>query len=178
MNKLTFLVGALLISFAGYGQKYIADKGKVTFFSHASIEDIAATNEKSSGIYNVGDGEIVLSIPIKEFEFDKSLMKDQFNEKYMESDKFPKATFQGTLSGFQLTAAGAQQAKAVGKLTIHGVTKDVEITGTAESAAGKVTLKSKFIVKLADYKVEIPQLMWKNIAEQVEVTVDFGFKVL
>ena len=36
-------------------------------------------------------------------------------------------------------------------------------------------MKSKFIVKLEDYKIKIPQLMWQNIAEQVEVTVDFTF---
>jgi len=37
-------------------------------------------------------------------------------------------------------------------------------------------MKSKFIVKLEDYKIAIPQLLWQNIAEQVEVTVDFTFK--
>ena len=66
--------------------------------------------------------------------------------------------------------------KAQGKLTIHGVTKDVEIPGTIEKQGDKLVMKSVFIVKLADYKVDIPKLMWQNIAEQVEVTVNFTYK--
>jgi hypothetical protein len=39
-----------------------------------------------------------------------------------------------------------------------------------------LSMKTKFIVKLADYDIEIPQLLWQNIAEQVEVTGDFVYK--
>jgi polyisoprenoid-binding protein YceI len=103
-------------------------------------------------------------------------MKEHYNEKYMESEKYPKGTFQGTVTNVDAKATGAQQAKATGKLTIHGVTKEVEIPGTFEKQGDKFVMKAKFIVKLEDYKVAIPQLMWQKIAEQVEVTVDFTFK--
>ena len=39
-------------------------------------------------------------------------------------------------------------------------------------------MKAKFMVKLVDYKIKIPQLLWKNIAEEVEVTVEFNYKSL
>jgi polyisoprenoid-binding protein YceI len=158
------------------GQKYVIEKSYVSFFSHAAIEDIKADNKKVSSIFNVATGEVVFSIPINEFQFAKSLMQEHFNEKYMESDKYPKATFQGKVSAFDLQVNGQQQAKATGKLTIHGVTRDVEIPGTLEKQGDKLAMKSKFVVKLADYKITIPQLLWKNIAEQVEVTVDFLYK--
>jgi polyisoprenoid-binding protein YceI len=159
-----------------YGQKYVTDKSLVSFYSHAAIEDITATNKKVSGLYNSETGEIVFSIPISEFQFAKSLMQEHFNEKYMESDKFPKATFQGKVVGLDVSNKDMQQAKAVGKLTIHGVTNDVEIPGTFEKQDNKLLMKTKFIVKLVDYKIAIPQLLWQNIAEQVEVTSEFIFK--
>jgi polyisoprenoid-binding protein YceI len=176
--KKTNVIIAVLITLCSYAsaQKYVIDKSFVTFYSHASIEDITADNKKSSGIFNSATGDIVFSIPITEFKFQKSLMQEHFNEKYMESDKFPKATFQGKVEGFNATAEGAQQLKAVGKLTIHGQTQNVEIPGTLEKVKDKYQMKSKFVVKLVDYKIEIPQLLWQNIAEQVEVTVDFTFK--
>lgn len=169
-----FLLTALSIS--ALGQKYVVEKSSVSFYSEAAIEDIYAENTRTPGIFNEASGDIAFSIPIKAFQFKKSLMQEHFNEKYLESDKYPKSTFQGKVNGFLNTAAGIQSVKATGKLTIHGVTKEVEIPGTIEFDGGKLTMKTKFIVKLEDYNVKIPQLMWKNIAEQVEVTVDFTFK--
>jgi polyisoprenoid-binding protein YceI len=172
------LVLALLMSLAlcGQAQKYVVEKSLISFYSHAAIEDISAKNEKIASIFNAATGEIVFSIPVSEFQFAKSLMQEHFNEKYMESDKYPKASFQGVIAGYDASAKGAQQLKAKGKLTVHGVTKDVEIPGTLEKQGDKLSLKTKFIIKLEDYNITRPQLLWKNIAEQVEVTTDISYK--
>lgn len=158
-------------------QKYVSEKGVITFFSEAAIEDIKADNLKASSMMNISTTDIAFVVPIREFSFEKKLMQEHFNEKYLESEKYPKATFSGKLDGFISTGApGIQQVKAKGKLAIHGVTKDVEISGTAESTTQHILIKSKFIVRLEDYKIKIPQLMWQNIAEQVEVSVEFTYK--
>lgn len=157
-------------------QKYVLENGVITFFSEAAIENIAAKNEKANSILNIQTLDIAFSVPIREFQFEKKLMQEHFNEKYLESEKFPKSTFAGKISGFDNTVKGTQQVKADGKLTIHGVTTTVEISGRAEVQSDKIILKSKFIVKLSDYNIRIPQLMWQNIAEQVEVTVEFTYK--
>lgn len=174
-NWLT-LVFVLASSLCVTAQKYVTEKSFVSFYSHATLEDISAENGRAGGIFNATTNDIAFSVPIKEFEFAKSLMKEHFNEKYLESDKYPKSTFQGKISDFDFNVSGVQNAKATGKLFIHGVTKDVEISGTIEKQGTKLLFKSKFIVKLEDYKVTIPQLVWQNIAEQVEVTIDFVFK--
>lgn len=169
----TFIMLLVLQTMA---QKYSLEKSHVGFYSHATIEDITADNSKAVSIFNAATGDIAFSIPIKEFEFAKSLMKEHFNEKYMDSEKYPKSTFQGKIAVFDSKAIGPQNVKATGKLTIHGETKDVDLPGTIEVQGANLVMKSKFIVKLEDYKIAIPQLMWQNIAEQVEVTVDFTFK--
>ena len=157
-------------------QKFVTETTHVSFYSHAAIEDITADNKKATGIFNSETNEIAFSIPINEFQFPKSLMQEHFNEKYMESDKYPKGAFQGKIAGYNKAAAGVQQVKASGKLTIHGVTRDVEIPGTIEKKDSKLEMKAKFIVKLVDYKIKIPELLWNKVAEQVEVTVDLTFK--
>lgn len=159
-----------------WSQKFVAEESMVTFFSSATIEDITADNTKSSSIFNSETGDIAFSIPIREFEFEKSLMKEHFNEKYMDTEKFPKSTFQGQIEGFDVGSTAIQHVKAVGKLTIHGRTNDIDIPGTVQKRGDKLMMKSKFIVRLEDYKIKIPTLMWQNIAEQVEVTIDFTFK--
>jgi hypothetical protein len=174
--KKVFFYALTLVCFSSEAQKYISEKSNVVFFSDAAIEDITAKNSKSTSIFNPETGDIAFSIPVPEFEFAKSLMKEHFNEKYMETEKFPKSTFQGKVAGYDPKASGPQQAKAAGKLTIHGVTRDVEIPGTLELAGDKINLKSKFNVKLDEYNVKRPQLLWQNIAEAVEVTIDFTYK--
>lgn len=174
--KFLYLVFFGLVFTEAISQKYTLEKGTASFFSHATIEDIAAKNEKVAGLFNASTGDVAFSIPIQEFQFAKSLMKEHFNEKYMESDKYPKATFQGKVAGFDLNSNQLLQTVATGKLTIHGQTKDIEVPGTIEKQGDRLVFKAKFIAKLEDYKIAIPQLMWQNVAEQVEVTVDFVFK--
>ncbi len=174
--KIIFICLCLWVPVVAQAQKYISEKSSITFFSKATVEDIAAKNEKSMAMLDAGTGDIAFSVPIAEFQFEKSLMKEHFNEKYLESEKFPKATFQGKLTGFSLSATGPQATQAKGQLNIHGVARDADITGTSEVRDGRIVLAAKFIVRLEDHNVKIPQLLWKNIAESVEVTIDFTLK--
>jgi polyisoprenoid-binding protein YceI len=163
-----------VLPLAGFGQKIVVKKSSVTFFSDAAIEDITATTTKASGIIDLSEKKFAFSIPIKEFEFEKTLMKEHFNEKYMETEKFPKATFTGTIDNIDKDAL-EQQVKATGKLTIHGVTREVEIPASIKKEGAINHVNSKFVVRLEDYAIQIPQLLFQNIAESVEVTVDFRF---
>lgn len=164
------------ISFGAQSQKLVLEKSRIVFFSDAPIEDILAENVKTTGLFNPLTGDIAFSVPVRGFQFEKSLMQEHFNEKYMESDKYPKATFQGTITGLDAGTTTAQQVTAKGELTIHGVMKVVEIPGVVERRGDEWILKTKFIVKLSDHNIRIPRLIFQHIAEQVEVTADFTFK--
>lgn len=158
-------------------QKYGLEKSIVVFFSDAAIEDIRAQNTKALSIYNTETNEVAFSIPIQSFQFGNSTMQEHFNEKYMESEKYPKATFQGKFNLADSDRADQPQpVTAIGKLTIHGVTREVEIPGTIQVSNPKIVAKATFMIKLADYNIKIPQLLWQKIAEQVQVTVEFTYK--
>ncbi|HTJ50997.1 MAG TPA: YceI family protein [Cyclobacteriaceae bacterium] len=175
-----FLLGfsLLILSVSAGAQKFRSEKGSITFFSDGAIEDIVATNTAAGSLLNSSTGELVFIVPILEFRFSKSLMREHFNEKYMETERYPKSTFMGKLVGYDVTKAGEQNVKAVGKLTMHGVTQNIEVPGTIEFAEGKAIVKSKFVVKLVDYKIKIPTIVWQNIAEEVELRIDFTYKTI
>jgi polyisoprenoid-binding protein YceI len=180
--KYSFLASVLFFTLMvlgdnGYAQLYVADGGVITFYSSAPLEDIQASNGKVSSIFNTVTGDIAFSVPINQFEFKKKLMQEHFNDKYMESDKYPRATFSGKVTGFDPERTSAQQVTARGKLTIHGITREVVIPGTVERHAERLRIFTRFMVKLEDYQVKIPRLMWQNIAEEVEVTVDVEYKL-
>jgi polyisoprenoid-binding protein YceI len=172
MKHLLLTAILLLLHFhALYSQRYTVKEGVVDFFSHAPLEDISAENKNIQSLFNVETGEIAFRIRISDFRFSKKLMQEHFNEKYMESDKYPYATFSGSLGGFNANASGEQQVTATGKLTIHGVTHDVSTPGTVRRNGEYYQMDSSFMVRLEDYGIAIPQLLWQNIAEEVKVTI-------
>jgi len=175
IRVLLFLL-LLFVYLSANSQKYSLEKSSVSFFSEAPIENISAQNSKTSSLLNAISGEVVFSIPIKEFKFNKSLMQEHFNEKYMESDKYPKAIFQGKFLNFNLNEKGEQNVRALGKLTMHGVTREIDVQGTVEIGSNQLLARANFLIKLKDYKIKIPQLLWNNIAQEVKVTVEFTYK--
>lgn len=157
-------------------QKYKLTSSEVSFFSEAPLENIEAHNKQTTSLFDGATGEIAFVVPIKGFQFKKSLMQEHFNENYMESDKYPNGTFKGKVSGYDPEKSGKQTAVAEGDLTIHGVTRKVRIEGTLQLQSGKATLNATFPVKLVDHDIEIPQVVFYNIAEVVEVTVQLTYE--
>src|SRR5258705_1888960 len=154
---------------------FYTKSGKISFFSSTSLEDIAATNKSVISLLDTKTGDLQFAAFMKGFEFRKALMQEHFNADYVESSKFPKAEFKGQItnnSEINYTTNGIYTAKVKGKLTIHGVTKDIETTGTVTIKDGKLTLSSSFNVVVADYKIIIEKLYKDNIAKAIKVTVD------
>lgn len=176
--RASLLILVLVSWKANAQQRYFAEKSVITFFSDGVVEDISATNQKVTSIFDVVDGEIAYLMSIKDFQFPNKTMQVHFNEKYLESEKYPKSSFQGKITGFNFAAGGKQQVKATGKLTIHGVTKNVDIPGTIEVNGNRLSVQSKFLIKLIDYDIKVPQIVWQNIAQQVDVTIDFVYRPL
>lgn len=159
-----------------FGQKFKSDSSYVHFYSDAPMEDIEASNLDGQSAFDLETGEIVFSIPIKSFDFEKSLMQEHFNENYLESDKYPKATFVGKVSGFSRTTQLKQKAKAEGLMTIHGVDQKISSEGEILLDGNRVVVNAKFPIELSDYKIKIPKVVFYNIAEVVEVTIQFSYE--
>jgi YceI-like domain len=152
--------------------KYQLASSDISFFSKAPLEDIEAHNKEAKGIIDWTSRNFTFRIPIKSFVFKKSLMQEHFNENYMESTKFPNATFKGIIEGdFDLTKNGTYSVTASGELDIHGVKQSRKIVATIEVKDKGIKINCKFSVKVADHKIEIPTLVFNKIAEEVEVTV-------
>lgn len=155
-------------------QRFMTRDGTIRFFSETPIEDIEAINNQVSTAIDLDKGEIVFSLLMKAFTFEKALMQEHFNEKYVESDKFPKATFKGTIeNAVDLVLKEApQEVKIKGSLTIHGVTRDIAIVATlSQSGPRQLAGSAVFDVALADYNIKVPAAVRDNIAKTIQVTV-------
>lgn len=177
MKKSTLLLIFIVCEFTTFGQKYVSDQSRVHFYSSAPVEDIEAVNDQSKSAMDLSNGGFAFSVPSSQFQFKKSLMQEHFNENYMESEKYPKATFTGKVKDWELFE-GERQVVASGELTIHGVTKNVDIPAQLNIQQNQLVVDSVFPVALAEYKIKIPKALFYNIADTVEVTIHFEYKPL
>jgi polyisoprenoid-binding protein YceI len=175
MKKSIIVIALLMLGHAAFAQKYMTRTGKVSFFSATSVENIEAFNNEAASVLDSKTGDLAFQVPIKSFKFEKALMQEHFNENYMESDKYPKAEYKGKvtdISKVNFAKDGTYNVSTSGKMTMHGVTKDVTIPGTITVKGGDATLNSKFKVKVADYGIKIPSMVVTKVAKEIEVTVN------
>jgi len=180
-TTLNLLIAFVLLGSPAMAQKFITKNGNISFFSSTPMEDIEAHNKQVNAALDVETGDFVFKVLIKSFKFEKALMQEHFNENYMESDEFPNATFVGKVANhadIDFTKEGVYNAQIEGKLTIHGVSQDIEETGTFTVSKKGIAGKSKFNIKVGDYNIDIPKTVINNIAESIEVTVAVDMKPL
>ena len=164
MNK---LITFILIFFVTnlYSQRFITQEAEISFFSEAPIEDISAKNYKVSAVYDLKTNQLVFQLNISDFIFPKPLMQEHFNENYLESDKFPKASFSAIIGMLN------EVSIATGTLKIHGESNEVEVKGALVEINDSIMIDATFTIQLKDYKIKIPKIVMYNIAEEIEVTI-------
>jgi len=174
--KKILILAFLSIAMQSKGQLYMTNTGEVSFFSKTPMEDIDAINKSVSSIINTATNEVAVQMRITNFVFPNKLMQEHFNENYLESEKFPSATFKGKIKeSVNLTVPGTYAIEALGSATIHGVTRPIELNGTIVSTGNNLTLSCQFEIKLVDYQIKIPKIVFAKIAEVIKVSSKLNY---
>ena len=169
---LPFLLLAVTIAF---GQsKYMTKSGSMSFeASQPSFEPIEATHSAVSALLSADTGELAVLALVRGFRFPLALMEEHFNENYIESHQYPKTSFKGSILNFDSNALSNQPrtVQLTGELSMHGVTKPINVSATVFKTDERITLESSFSVKTSDFGIEIPSLVRKQIDENVQIQV-------
>ena len=173
MRKLLFTIClSLAASPAVHAQKFGTRTGNVSFFSKSPLEDIKAENNQAYAVIDAGKKDLAIALLLKGFIFEKELMQTHFNENYVESDKYPKASFNGTFEGGALDKDGSFQVTVKGILSLHNVTKTIEVPATLKKQGNSITGNASFSVKPEDYNISIPSIVRDKIAREITITVN------
>lgn len=167
------LIAIIFLAWNAHAQFFSTPSAKIDFFSKTPVEDIEAHSINGVAILNTKTGEIAFQVANTSFNFPNKLMQEHFNEKYMESEKFPKSSFKGKINEkIDYTKDGTHDVTVTGNLTVHGVDQARTIKGKVIIANGTIQLITDFMVKVADHKIEIPKLVLAKIAEEINVSVN------
>ena len=180
MKKTVFVI-AIVMFLMGVqlnAQKYITKAGSIEIFSQTPIFTIEGINKKVASILNLETGDLVVTTLIRSFKFHEALVEDHFNENYLESEKFPKASFKGKIPNFQdidVKKNGDYKVAVKGDLTIHGTTIPIEQQATITVKDGKISGKTIFNVSLAKYKIKVEENYKDAIKDEIKLNVRFDY---
>ncbi|OMQ08193.1 YceI family protein [[Flexibacter] sp. ATCC 35103] len=174
--NLFVLLFIMVVNTDGFAQKLITKTGTIKFqASMPNYEEVAAENKSVSAVLEQSTGDFAALVLIKGFRFKVALMEEHFNENYMESEKFSKATLKGKIDDFDISKITntAKNFTLKGDLTIHGQTKPVNVIIKISKAANGVNAVGSFEVKPEDFDIEIPSLVRKKIADKIKINYNF-----
>lgn len=154
--------------------RYTTDTGTIQFKSDAPLELIRAASSDMKGIIDTDRRAFAFSVEMKSFQgFNSPLQREHFNENYLETNKYPKATYSGKIiENIDWDQAGTYEVRSKGKLSIHGLEQERIIKGTLIIGDGTIHLRSTFSVLLEEHQINIPKIMFQKISEEIKVVIE------
>ncbi|MEM6720425.1 MAG: YceI family protein [Bacteroidota bacterium] len=175
MKNILYLCMFLMVGTVA-AQKYYTKTG-TTYFkaSVAAFEPVEAKSNSTTAVLRADTGELAALLFIKSFHFRIALMEEHFNENYMDSDKYPKATFKGKLAGFTMAdvSSTAKEYDLAGTLTVRGQSKEIATKAKVSKDGDKIIIASLFSVKPQDFGIEIPSIVREKIAKEINITLNY-----
>jgi len=171
MRILLFVLSLLSVN-SLLAQKYMSRTAEVYFFSDKdAVEVVEAVNNQVGAIVDLENGDIAFQIQMRAFHFDIALMEEHFNENYIESEIYPKATFRGSFTNLPKDLSVEQTYTITGTMDFHGVKKEMKIPVSLVLKEAVLQGNTKFNLLCSDFNIEIPKIVSDKISNTIEVTV-------
>lgn len=164
---------AIPVKVEAQGGLYRVTEGSIRFRSDAPLENIEASTRQLEGLLDTEKGTFAFSAPVRSFQgFNSPLQREHFNENYLESDKYPKATFAGKIiETIDFSKPGKYEVRAKGKLSIHGREQERIIRSILTIENGRLQISSEFSVLLEEFNIAIPKIVYQKISEEINVSL-------
>lgn len=155
------------------GQQYLTKNGSVVFLSQASLSEFEGKSTSLQGLIDYDKNLLDFYLDLNTLDTGIGLRDKHMRENYLETADFPFAEFTGKLSDLQKPVSGkVQQVTALGKFKLHGVEREITVNGTlTPQSNGSLVLDAKFVILLSDYKIEIPKLVFYELAPEQQVSL-------
>lgn len=159
--------------------KFSTSKGTILFeASVAFFTEVAANNNNVSCILYPKKNQLNFLAYITDFNFERSLMQEHFNDNYLESHRYPKASFKGIIEKFDVKDINSVSRTYYlkGKIYIHGKSKNIRVPAQIKKVAGRIAIKSDFVLNTDDFKIKIPFMVENKVSKEVKVTVNVALR--
>jgi len=162
-----------------YAQKYLCKSGTTSFVASVeTFEPVEATNKSTTVLLDCTTGKLAALLFVNAFHFEIALMQEHFNENYMDTEQYPKATFNGEILDFNLSKLTTEPTvfNLKGILTIKEVSKPVETTVQIVQQNNTILLTGAFSITPEEYAIKIPKIVRKKIADKTQLTFNYALQ--
>ena len=152
----------------------IKDGSSITYRINHSLHHIEATSKDGWFRVELDPAKkeiksVTAQVDVMTFDSGNS-NRDSHAMEVVESIKYPDVTFAGT----SVTQNG-DSLMVTGKLTFHGVTKDIIMTGVIKWSQDKVEVDGIFELSITAFKIERPSLLMIPVDDALKFTLHAAF---
>ena len=178
MIRTWFVICGLVFSFMAHAQEYKTENGEVEFLSKAALNEFAGTSSQLQGLLDFDQNLLDFYIDLNTLKTGIGLRDRHMRENYLETKKFPFAEFTGKIKEeVKLSRKRVQEVTATGTFKIHGIERKIEVPGTITRLGnGEINLDAAFKVLLSDFNIDIPKVVFYELADEQEVTIKAKLK--
>ena len=183
MKKLIILI--LLMTGVVFSGEFHVDKDKnniVKFISDAPIENFEGVTDKIDGYLFFEDSdltknsELYFEVDLNSLDTGIGLRNRHMRENYLETDRFPLTHYKGKIISSNVVNDTTVSVKAEGVIFIHGIEQPLVVTANLFNKSDGYRIQTNFIVKLSDFQIEIPSIMFYKINENMALRCNFYIK--
>ncbi len=163
--------------------EYQVDKNKksqVKFISDAPIDDFEGVTNKIDGYLAwenedlTDQSEMYFEVDLNSIDTGIGLRNRHMRENYLHTDKYPYTHYNGKITSSENLDDSTYAVTTTGVIFIHGIEKPLSVQGTVrKTGINAYRIKTNFQVKLSDFNIEIPSIMFYKINETMELVLDF-----
>jgi len=159
-------------------QTFLTESGNVDFLSKAPLSEFNGVSDKLHGLIDLSGNVLDFYVDLNTLDTGIGLRDKHMRDNYLETEKYPFAEFTGKFNAIpSLTSGSKIPVTANGKFKIHGVERQIQVTGTlSKNTKGELELEAGFEVLLSDYKIPVPKLIFYELAENQTVTINATLK--
>jgi polyisoprenoid-binding protein YceI len=157
-------------------------KNMVKFVSDAPIEDFEGiTNQIDGYVYwkdsdFTDNSDIYFEVDLNALDTGIGLRNRHMRENYLETDQYPITHFKGKLISNSVLNDTTVSVEAKGDIFIHGIEQPLTVTANLIKKPEGYRIQANFIVKLSDFQIEVPSIMFYKIDENMDMQLDFYVK--
>ncbi len=191
MRKIIILLAAVTIGVSSLTARELqvdkAAKNHVKFTSDAKIESFSGVTDRIDGyvIWSGNDlkpdvslagSKVYFEVELNGLDTGIGMRNRHMRENFLETDKYPYAHYTGEIVRVDTASGGAFDITTSGKLFIHGKEQAVTLKVQVSPQGNEYLVHSSFEVKLPDYDIKVPTLMFLKISETIGLELDFTLK--
>lgn len=173
---------------AAFAQEYHVDLSAdrtVRFISRASIEEFEGVTDRIDGYVRLdgptlsgdtgGDEtELYLEVDLASIDTGIGLRNRHMRDNYLEVEQYPYATYEGSIVSVAASSGGGFRVTSRGAMTIHGVTRAMEIPCDVTPSGRGYRTQCSFQILLTDHGIDIPRIMFLKLANEIRLELDFA----